>query len=84
MTDQATDATAGQKVAPAARPLRRQPRPSTIVWGAILMAAALLGLRLGASGVPLSNLSVLWSVVVVGAVLVFAALLAALVRLVRR
>jgi hydrogenase/urease accessory protein HupE len=64
--------------------VHRQPRAATIVWGAILVGAALLGLRLGAPGVPLANLSVLWSVVAFGGVLVLAAIIAAILRVARR
>jgi hydrogenase/urease accessory protein HupE len=65
------------------RPQRRRPRVHTIVWGAILVGIALIGLRLGRVDAPFSGPAVLWSVVAFGGLLILAAVLAAIIRLAR-
>jgi hypothetical protein len=58
---------------------RDGPRIGTIVWGALLTAAAVLALLLILGG-PLSPGAILWGVVGFGALLVIAAIVTGIVR----
>ena len=80
---QATSATSSASSARSARSAggRRRVRASTIVWGAILLITAALVLAVRVIDPALYNASFLvWSVIIVGAVLVLAGLIGAIVR----
>jgi predicted phage tail protein len=62
---------------------RRHVRVSTIVWGAILVGAAVFAV-VATRGGALDAASVLWTVVGFGAVLILSAVVGAIVRAVRR
>ena len=62
---------------------RRSPRIRTIVWGAILVGIAVFSILAIFAG-PLGPTAALWSVVGFGGLLVFAALLAVIIRAARR
>jgi predicted phage tail protein len=61
----------------------RRARPTTIVWGAILVAGSVFALVVLLGG-PLSASSVLWSLVGFGGVLIVAAVVTAIVRAVQQ
>ena len=83
---QATSATSSASSARSARSARsaggrRRVRTSTIVWGAILLITAALVLAVRVIDPTLYDASFLvWSVIIVGAVLVLAGLIGAIVR----
>jgi NADH:ubiquinone oxidoreductase subunit 6 (subunit J) len=58
-------------------------RATTIVWGVILLIAALLGLATLVFGVGLNGAALVWVVVGLGAVLVLAGIAGAVVRSLR-
>ena len=77
---QATSATSSARSARSAGG-RRRVRASTIVWGAILLITAALVLAVRVIDPALYDASFLvWSVIIVGAVLVLAGLIGAIVR----
>lgn len=63
--------------------LHRRVRARTIVWGSILVAGSVLALVVLLGG-PLSGTAVLWSLAGFGGVLIFAAVVTAIVRAVRQ